>query len=176
MGSSQSSITADPKSFQPETTIQFSEDLVSRLTDQIASHGIPVARQSSLDHHIRSRITSELERLRAEEDEVRSAIEHALRQENLDRDALSNIPDKTSQSLTENSSVILQEEIDSVQQQVARFPRRAPEEYQFSKKTEDLILCYKKHSAKPLNCWLMVDSFKTAVAKIEHEYIKSVQE
>lgn len=65
---------------------QFSQDVVNHLSDHLASPDTPPERQSTIDAHIRSRIQSELERLREEEAQVKEEIERVLEKENLDRE------------------------------------------------------------------------------------------
>ena len=110
MGASQSRPESDEKVFSSETPIQvqfssdhyiytrekanvtshcisqFSQDVVNHLSDHLASPDTPPERQSTIDAHIRSRIQSELEHLREEEEQVKAEIERALEKENLDRE------------------------------------------------------------------------------------------
>lgn len=105
MGSSQSKPDVEEKVFQNETPIsvcfsvisfvyfalltgvlQFSHDIVNRLSDRINTSETTPERQSTLDAHIRSRIQSELEHLKQEEENVRLEIERVLERENLDRE------------------------------------------------------------------------------------------
>ena len=65
---------------------QFSQDVVNQLSDRLHTSKTTPERQSTLDAHIRSRIQSELEHLKQEEEYVRQEIERALEKENLDRE------------------------------------------------------------------------------------------
>ena len=57
--------------------MQFSQDVVNQLSDNLASPDTPPERQSSIDAHVRSRIQAELARLREEEEQVKQEIERA---------------------------------------------------------------------------------------------------
>ena len=57
------------------------------LVDASNSSAPSPGRQASIDAHIRSRIESELARLRNEEEEVRKQIEASLEKENIDSEA-----------------------------------------------------------------------------------------
>ncbi|KAL0947233.1 hypothetical protein HGRIS_013350 [Hohenbuehelia grisea] len=172
MGNAQSSSPVDEKTFQPETAIQFSEELVDKLAVHAASPKLPVERQSSLDLHIRSRITSELERLRTEEEDVRVAIQHALEKENLDREA----PSDSGDASAGHNSLVLLGDIEQIQQQVDRFSHRGPEGYESLKQHADNVLaCYSQNGSTPLKCWREAQRFKDSVAKLEQTYIKSFQ-
>jgi altered-inheritance-of-mitochondria protein 13 len=78
---------------------KFSQDLVNHLEDtNVSSPETSSHRQATLDSHIRARIAAELERLQAEEQNVRQQIETALERENLDRETALATSDSDSES------------------------------------------------------------------------------
>jgi altered-inheritance-of-mitochondria protein 13 len=59
---------------------------VNYIADKETSSEVSPQRQAILDAHIRERVQSEVNSLRAQEDSVRQEIERALEKENLDRE------------------------------------------------------------------------------------------
>ena len=138
--------------------------MVNHLEDtNVSSPETTTHRQGTLDSHIRARIAAELERLQAEEQNVREQIEAALERENLDRETVlatsdSNsdsdsvvVLDKTDDDEGEEgkkknlaSSAALQDELEQVQRKVERFEkRRQLEEYPDVRDARDAVLqCY----------------------------------
>ncbi|KAJ7273435.1 hypothetical protein B0H12DRAFT_1199826 [Mycena haematopus] len=157
---------------QNPAPVSFSQDLVDTFADNAASPSPTPARQNSIDAQIRARIQAELEHLRAEEQTVRDQIQAALEKENLDRErAMAGDPDSV------KTSPALLADLEEVRAKVDRFhARRDLSEYPALQETSHaLVACYKSNPATPLDCWQQVDKFKTSVAEIEKEYIKSLQ-
>ena len=147
MGASQSKGNSDNKVFYYETPIKvsfrfaratqltcslkFSPDVVNHLSDQLASHETSAERQTTLDAHIRSRIQSDLRRLRDEEESVRQQIEAALEKENLEKE----------KSMTK-SSTSLMGDLEEIRSKVDRFESR--QEFEGVKqKGEAVVSCYR---------------------------------
>lgn len=110
----------------------------------MASPDPPPERQSSIDAQIRARIQSELARLRAEEEEVKAEIEHALEKENLDRErAMAGA--EGDEAGTVKSSTALLGDLEELRSKVDRFKtRRELEDYaQVQAKGEAVVSCYK---------------------------------
>jgi MICOS complex subunit MIC19 len=163
MGASQS--RSDEKVFYNETPIQvfllfssqypstnkldvyhqFSQQVVDQLQDNVSSTTTPPERQSNLDSHIRSRIQSELVRLREEEQDVREQIELALEKENLDRERAMAGEEQSEAVGAVKSSESLMGDLDEVQKKVEKYHARWNlEDYRLVKEQgEALVSCYR---------------------------------
>ncbi|KAG9003930.1 hypothetical protein FRB94_002775 [Tulasnella sp. JGI-2019a] len=132
--------------FTNDAPIQFSQDLVNHLSDNLASPQTDPARQSTLDAHVRSRIQAELTRLQAEESQVRQEIEQALEKENLDREVnLVGSKGTDGEESAPTSSAALKADLEHVQQRAERFlARKRLEDLPEVKLTQEaLIQCYR---------------------------------
>jgi altered-inheritance-of-mitochondria protein 13 len=124
---------------------QFSQQVVNQLSDRLASSETTPERQTTLDARIRSRIQTDLQHLREEEEYVRHEIELALEKENLNREKT--LAEETSGSeggSLKNSSSLLGD-LEEIQRRVEKFHSRR-ELNEFSTVTTDreaLIVCYK---------------------------------
>ncbi|KAF9496057.1 hypothetical protein BDN71DRAFT_1390343 [Pleurotus eryngii] len=176
MGGSQSRVDSDDNVYQPETSIQFSPAVVSQLSDHAAAPGIPPERQSTLDHHVRSRIQAELAHLRAEEEDVRSQIERALEKENLDKeramaggglDAEAREAERAEAGV--KSAVTLLGDLDEIQEKVLRSKQKqnAPEIEAAHQASAAVLSCYQNNATSPLDCWKQVSNFKQSIAHLE---------
>ncbi|KAF8892681.1 hypothetical protein BD779DRAFT_1510328 [Infundibulicybe gibba] len=173
MGASQSTAT-EPKIYHSETPIQFSQDVVNQLADQLESPEISPERQSTLDAHIRSRIQGELQHLKKEEEEIKHEIESALERENLDREA-SSVGDGSEAGDVKTSAALLGD-LEEIRSKVDRFnARKSLDAFPEVKASgEAVISCYKNNPSTPLDCWHEVTNFKAMVAKVEEEYFKTL--
>ncbi|KAF7440884.1 hypothetical protein PC9H_001233 [Pleurotus ostreatus] len=178
MGGSQSRVDSDNKVYHPETSIQFSPAVVSHLSDHAAAPEIPPERQSTLDHHVRSRIQAELAHLRAEEEDVRSQIERALQKENLDKErAIARLDDgaEGAEGGVKSGPTLLGD-LDEIQEKVQRSKQKqnAAEVDAARQASAAVISCYQNNPTSPLDCWKQVSNFKQSIALLEQEYIKSL--
>lgn len=145
-----------------ETPIQFDAHVVDQLANSPAT---PPERQSTLDAHIRARIQSELERLRKEEANIKLQIEQALEKENLERER--------AMDSSVNSAGLLGD-LEEIQSKIDRF--KSKKDFPDVKLDQEaLIACYRSHPKTTLDCWQEVQNFKVSVAKVEQEYLKSLQ-
>lgn len=122
---------------------------MNHLTDNTASTVPSPERQSTLDAHIRSRIQSELEHLRQQEDEVKQEIERALEKENLDRERamageVSRGAEEGSAGSVKSSAALLGD-LEELREKVDRFQsRRALTEFpEVQATSEAVVSCYK---------------------------------
>ena len=144
---------------------QFSPSLIQHLSDLPTSGGdnSPSSeRQSTLDEHVRRRISAELARLKAEEAEVQEKIQRALEKENLESETSANDKVKSSQAL--------QQELDQIAKKVEvhREKRDLQRNYpDVASKRDDLVRCYRKNREKPLECWFETAEFRNAVREAE---------
>jgi len=167
---------ADEKTFyaERETPISFSPGLINHLSD-IPSGGSNTApssqRQATLDSHIKSRIASELARLKSEEDQVIQQVEAALEKENLDKELSSE--QEAGQSV---SSVVLERDVEEITKRVERnrAKRTELEGGQVGESKSRLLVCLKENQNTSLNCWQEVKDFKETVAGIEKNFVKSI--
>ncbi|RDB21549.1 MICOS complex subunit mic19 [Hypsizygus marmoreus] len=182
MGASQSRSEGDEKVFQSETPISFSQDVVNQLSDRLDTPETSPERQSSLDAIIRSRIHSELEHLKQEEEAVRQEIENALEKENLDRER--SMVDESPEAAEDESvvgripsSTALMGDLEEIRSKVDKYQaRRDLSEYPEVKAAgEAVISCYKANLTTPLECWQEVTKFKESVAQVEQKYFKTLQ-
>ncbi|KAG6878771.1 hypothetical protein C0993_008070 [Termitomyces sp. T159_Od127] len=168
MGASQSKSETNEHVFTNETPISFSHDVVNQLSDRLESSETSLERQSSLDSHIRSRIQSEIESLRQEEDRIRQEIELALEKENLDREKG---PSEEGSEGTGRipSSVELMGDLEEIRTKVDRYHSRKDlnEFPEVKSAANDVVSCYRSHSSTPLDCWKQVAHFKDSVARVE---------
>ncbi|KAF9050812.1 hypothetical protein BDZ89DRAFT_977733 [Hymenopellis radicata] len=173
MGASQSK--ADDKVFVTDTAIQFSPEVVDQLAANLTSPEVSPERQSTLDVHVRSRIQTELKRLRKEEEDVRQRIEQALEKENLDREQ--SMTGEGSEMGAVKDSVSLMNDLEEIKGKVDRFHGRKDLQELPDVKTyqEAVLSCYRSKSARPLECWKEVTQFKAAVEQLEKQYVKSLQ-
>jgi len=179
MGASQSTAPPEEKVFSVETPIQFSQDVVNHLSDQLASSDIPPERQSTLDAHIRSRIQSELARLREEEESVKAEIQHALEKENLDREReMAGEEDEGEAGVTGSvkSSTALMGDLEEVRQKVEKYHTRQLDGLSaVQEKVDAVVACYKSNSTSSLDCWRQVSEFKNSVTQLEQHYVNSLR-
>ena len=121
---------------------------MNHLEDNLASPTPSADRQETLDAHIRARIQAELERLLAEEEQVRNQIEAALEKENLDKET--SISERSGDENSEvlesvSSSTVLQGDLEGIQKKVERFhARRSLDGYPDVKAAQTTVMeCYK---------------------------------
>jgi len=182
MGGSQSKHDTDEKVFYNETPIQFGQDVVNHLSDQLGSAQTTPERQTTLDAHIRSRIQADLQHLREQEDHVRREIELALEKENLEREK--NMAGEASEHDEDEgtlgsvkSSAALIGDLEEVRSKVDRFHSRHEFEgiRTVKVKGEAVVSCYRLHPTTTLDCWREVSEFKASVAQAEQEYYSSLR-
>lgn len=164
---------------------------MNHLADRLASPETTPERQSTLDAHIRSRIQSELEHLRKEEENVRQEIEKALEKENLDRErTMAGTASETEGDALGDvkSSAALVGDLEEIRSKVDRFQtRRDLSAFPAVKADgEAVISCYqcvyflfdtstallicifvRANPTTPLDCWRQVQNFKASVAQVE---------
>ncbi|EJU05671.1 hypothetical protein DACRYDRAFT_20085 [Dacryopinax primogenitus] len=195
MGADQSKPSQDAEKivYGDQSSVNFSADLLSHLSDTHASPHPTPERQETLDAHIRSRIHAELQRLQHEETEVRAEIERVLEKENLDREAASVSASAPAEGEGEEGAVeekevagpgavhsgILSRDMEELRKKVERFESgkmmRGEGREEVKEKQDALVACYKANPTRSLDCWREVGEFKASVAKLEDRYIRSFQ-
>ncbi|EIN07596.1 hypothetical protein PUNSTDRAFT_135118 [Punctularia strigosozonata HHB-11173 SS5] len=172
MGANQSQPDQE-KVIYNDNPIHFSEEVVNQLANQMQSSSVPPERQATLDEQVRSRIQSELTRLREEEENIRRQIELALEKENLDRERNmaggENDGSVDGSAGNVKSSAALMGDLNELQSKVDRFhAKRDLTAYPAVKESGDAVVsCYRSNPTTPLNCWREVAQFKASVAEVE---------
>ncbi|CAL1703844.1 unnamed protein product [Somion occarium] len=175
MGASQSRPEEEDKVFYSDTPIQFSEDIINQLADQVASPEPSPERQSTLDSHVRARIQSELERLRQEEEIVKSEIERALEKENLDKEISLSEESEDGSAGSVKSSAALLGDLEEIRHKVEKYQRTQEEATEFQTKSQAVASCYSANPTRTLDCWKEVAEFKDSVAQLEQHYVHSLR-
>lgn len=122
---------------------------MNHLTDNAASPSPSPERQATIDAQIRSRIQSELEHLRQQEEEVTQEIERALEKENLDRETAMAGNESEGESDGEAGSVrnsaALLGDLEELRTKVERFQsRQALSEFpEVQAASEAVVTCYR---------------------------------
>jgi altered-inheritance-of-mitochondria protein 13 len=125
--------------------------------------------------------------LRAQEEEVRRAIEVALEKENLDREMgmageESSDGERNGEESGEmisggvKSGEILLGDLDEIRRKVDRYQSRKGFEGlpDVKAKADAVVSCYSANPKNGLDCWRQVQDFKSAVAKVEHDYFNTL--
>jgi len=179
MGATQSrqSKDIDEKIIYSNTPVELSQDVVNHLADSTNVSNVSPDRQMSLDVHVRSRIQSEITRLRQEEENIKKEIELAMGKENIDRQQLISQGDSSSALVNgfdeggakTQSSIALIGDLEDIQRKVEKFKgkRNAASTLWVDRSRDSLLTCYKNHSRKPLECSKEVSDFKGTVTKLE---------
>ncbi|KZS99277.1 hypothetical protein SISNIDRAFT_448160 [Sistotremastrum niveocremeum HHB9708] len=167
MGGTQSTPENDEKIFESQVPLNFSQDLVNHLAENLPSTATSPARQEHLDSQVRKRIDEEAARLRDQDASVKEAIRQAL-DASIQHDAPS--------SDDGPSSPELQKSLDQVIERVQRLDtqRQSFSSDETTVKGQAVVECYKKHSKTPLDCWREVAEFHASVAELEKKYVKSL--
>ncbi|CED82569.1 Protein of unknown function DUF1690 [Phaffia rhodozyma] len=174
MGAQQSS-PASPvseKVFYPASqagTVQFSPELIAQLSDPSTAASPSQARQSSIDEHIRQKLESSLQSLKAQEASLNAQLHAELQ--------ASNLSTEKSASGSGTSSEILRRDIEEIREKVERFEKKRslsdwPE---INQTKENIKQCYLKNPTTPLDCWREVEDFKAAAEKLEQSFVMSLK-
>ncbi|BGO90099.1 hypothetical protein NBRC10512_004037 [Rhodotorula toruloides] len=155
--------------------IQFSESLINHLSSQsLPSSSVPSSRQAALDQHIQQRITSELQHLRQQEQQVRDEIERALEKENLDRERGA-AEGEAAKGLSHSAT--LMKDLEGLLERSAGL-RKQREETDEWRALDDgkkaLHKCFLENAKSPLNCRDEAERFKQAVAGVEKAFFATV--
>jgi len=152
---------------------------VNHLADNASSPSGVAERQSTLDARVRSRIDTELLRLREEEEQVRKEIEVALEKENIDHELHGSTQDPATEEEGSERvslhSVTLLGDVEEIRQKVDKFHSKHVELDLAGQAAQDLVQCYRNQPGRALDCWQQVTEFKSSVAKMEQEYINTLR-
>ncbi|PGH26377.1 hypothetical protein AJ80_01875 [Polytolypa hystricis UAMH7299] len=185
--------------FTSDTPVQFSQGLVESLQ---SSSETDFSRSQTLELHIQSRVTEELERIRARESQTLADLEKRLAdesqqsQQSQQQDTLSLEaprvpfagPGSAADSATsaapssaaskggnkDLSSVRVQEEIAALKTKLAGRRRVREVDEGVEKARETVVQCLTKNEGRPLNCWEEVQSFKREVGRLEKAWVEKV--
>ena len=169
--------------------LQFGQDVMNHLSDQLGSSETTPKRQATLDAHIRSRIQADLQHLREQEDHVRQEIELALEKENLEREKsmAGKAAERDEIVGSVKSSAALMGDLEEIRSKVDRFHSRQEAEgiHVVKEKGEAVVSCYRQalyclskdhrltdvcvrsHPTATLECWREVSEFKASIVRAE---------
>ena len=125
--------------------------MVNHLADSASSPSGIAERQTTLDARVRSRIDSELLRLREEEEQVRREIEVALEKENIDHElhGLTQAPaveeengDDGQERVPLHSATLLGD-VEEIRQKVDKFHTKQAEHDLAGQAAHDVVECYR---------------------------------
>jgi len=74
-----------------------------------------------------------------------------------------------------NSTVVLLGDLEEVRQKVDRYRARLTKHPEVQNAREAIASCYRANPTTTLNCWSEVAAFRTAVAKLEQQYVESLR-
>lgn len=123
---------------------------MNHLADSASSASGVAERQSTLDARVRSRIDTELLRLREEEVQVRREIEGALEKENIDHELHGSTQAPVAQDDSEEGServalhsVTLLGDVEEIRQKVDKFHSKHVELDLAAQAAQDVVQCYR---------------------------------
>ncbi|GAA6043907.1 hypothetical protein JCM8097_004101 [Rhodosporidiobolus ruineniae] len=161
----------DATFFAQRAPVSFSDPLIQQLqSSSLPSSAVPSSRQEALDAHIQQRIASELQGLRAQEQQVRDEIERALEKENLDRERGS----AAEKGLSHSASLF--KDLEELEKRSAGLRKQREETDEWRRVDLDkqaLVQCFRDNKTTPLNCRSEADKFKQAVAAVERAFFTS---
>lgn len=121
---------------------------MNHLADSASSASGVAERQSTLDARVRSRIDTELWRLREEEEQVRREIEGALEKENIDHEVhgstqVANDDSEEGSERVALHSVTLLGDVEEIRQKVDKFHSKHVELDLAAQAAQDVVQCYR---------------------------------
>ncbi|GAA5892954.1 hypothetical protein JCM8208_004134 [Rhodotorula glutinis] len=159
--------------------VNFSESLINHLQSQSTpTSAVPASRQQALDSHIQQRLAHELDRLRQDEQHVRSEIERALEKENLDRErgATQGEGEGEGKALPHSASLLHDlGELEKRAQAVRRERAQTDEWRRVDLDKDELAKCFRDNKETPLECRDKVEAFKRAVAGVESSFFQTMK-
>jgi MICOS complex subunit MIC19 len=126
-------------------------------------------REKTLELHIQSRVTAELEKLRERESRLLKELEDQISNE-----PLSSPENPISQQVESPTSTTVHESIASLRSKLAS--RRKLEEIDESveKAKNNVVRCLRENDRRPLDCWREVEAFRREVGRLERNFVEKV--
>merc|ERR1711881_720834 len=168
--------------FKSGTPTRYSGDFVGSLQDSTNSD---TTRTANLELKIQSRVTSELERLAAEESEKLKSLASSISKEaesspspSSSSESTPTLSDKLSGTASEKEKKA-QLSHGSVSQEIADLKkklggRRKVEQVDegVTRAKEELVQCLRVNDRRPLDCWKEREAFKREVGRLEREFVE----
>lgn len=161
-----------------DTPTRFSGELVTSLQDSPQSD---TTRSANLELKIQSRVTSELERLAAEEADKLREISEKVSQDSESTPSSAESPtlldritgdasDKQRKADLSHSSV--SKEIATLKAKLEQRKKLEALDPAVEKAKEQLVQCLRENDRRPLDCWQAREAFKREVGRLEREFVE----
>jgi len=177
-GNSKPSSELSQHVFTADTPTRYSGEFVGSLQDSVQSDA---TRSANLELKIQSRVTSELERLAAEEaDKLRAIAEHVSRDSEATKspEESPTILDKVTGEAAEKekrsqlSHGSVSKEIAELKTKLERRKKLEQADPGVEKAKEELVQCLRMNDRRPLDCWKEREAFKREVGRLEREFVE----
>lgn len=128
-------------------------------------------------------MTAELEKLREQGTQEFAKFSETLSGEEPQQSEPSfaeKLADATSSSSTlaekqrqqDMSRTSVTKEIEQLRAKLAQRKKLEQVDADLNKAKEDVVTCLRTHDRRPLDCWKEVETFKSQVARLEHEFVE----
>ncbi|KAI9721261.1 MAG: hypothetical protein M1812_002423 [Candelaria pacifica] len=190
MGSSTSKPSSQSSQhvFTSETPVRFSQELVDSLQ---ASNETNSTREKTLELHIQTRVTSELERIQAREtqtlkdleDKISSAEDSTTSTSNTqaltsDQSKGSGGRDSTAKAagdkLRDLGRESVQRDIDELRKKLEGRKKVEELDKGVEKAKDEVVACLRINDRRPLDCWQEVEAFRREVGRLEKSFVDRV--
>ncbi|KAF2810026.1 DUF1690-domain-containing protein [Mytilinidion resinicola] len=182
MGNGNSKPTSEQSQhvFAADAPVRFSNELVDSLQNSNQSDS---TRSKTLELQIQSRVTSELEKLQAQESAKLAQLSESLSDET-STPAEPSLVEKIGDTLSSSATLAekqRQQEMsrNSVSKEIAELKKKLESRKKLdevdtavSKAKDDVVTCLRANDRRPLDCWKEVAAFKAEVGKLEKEFVE----
>ncbi|KIW00768.1 uncharacterized protein PV09_07749 [Verruconis gallopava] len=164
--------------FKADTPTRFSGDLVESLQDSSQSDA---TRSANLELKIQTRVTSELEKLAAEEEAKYKAVAESISkqaEETPSSDENPSLTDKLTGVAAEKerkaqlSHSSVSKEIADLRKKLESRKKIEQVDAGVEKAKEELVQCLRLNDRRPLDCWAEKEAFKREVSRLEREFVE----
>ncbi|OCK78649.1 DUF1690-domain-containing protein [Lepidopterella palustris CBS 459.81] len=168
--------------FAADAPVRFSNELVDSLQNSTQSDS---TRSRNLEFQIQSRVTSELEKLQAQESAKLSTLSESLSAEpEPASDSSPSIAERIGDTLSGSEARAerqRQRDIsrDSVSKEIGELKRKLGERKKLDqvdaavgKAKEEVVACLRKNDRRPLDCWKEVEAFRREVGRLEKVFVE----
>ncbi|KAI9701235.1 MAG: hypothetical protein M1836_001904 [Candelina mexicana] len=174
--------------FTSETPVRFSQELVDSLQ---ASNETNSTREKALELHIQSRVTEELERIQARENQTLKDLEDKISSAEDPTTCTSNTqaltPDQSKSPGGKDSSAkaagdklrdlgreSIQRDINELKQKLEGRKKLEELDKGVEKAKEEVVACLRFNDRRPLDCWKEVEAFRREVGRLEKSFVDRV--
>lgn len=160
------------------TPTRFSGELVTSLQDSPQSD---TTRSANLELKIQSRVTSELERLAAEEADKLKEISDKVSQDSESSPSSEESPtllDRVTGEATQKqrkadlSHTSVSKEIANLKSKLEQRKKLESLDPAVEKAKAELVQCLRDNDRRPLDCWQAREAFKKEVGRLEREFVE----